>query len=135
MSQSPMGEEEEIGMMVEEERISGRRGRVDYSGETETISQAFQVGNKICGAFIHDNETAVMKWRLYVLSDCWREIQGSEMFRRCPEPENKNAAKPLQPRPTENRRLGPAVGFSYLQRAFMCVGTLLAFPVKKKDTI
>ncbi|XDV42829.1 hypothetical protein PO909_011425, partial [Leuciscus waleckii] len=27
MSQSPMGEEEEIGMMAEEERISGRRGR------------------------------------------------------------------------------------------------------------
>lgn len=48
--------------------------RTDYSGETETISQAFQVGNKICGAFIHDNETAVMKvrrkWHHQLLKTC-----------------------------------------------------------------
>ncbi len=40
------------------------------------------------------------------------ERDTGKLFRRCPEPENKNAAKPLQPRPTENRRLRPAVGFS-----------------------
>ncbi len=55
------------------------------------------------------------------------ERDTGKLFRRCPEPENKNAAKPLQPRPTENRRLRPAVGFSIPAKSIH----VLAFSAKK----
>ncbi len=35
--------------------------RTDYSGEMEVISHVFRVGNESWGAFIEDNETAVMQ--------------------------------------------------------------------------
>lgn len=60
------------------------------------------------------------------------ERDTGKLFRRCPEPENKNAAKPLQPRPTENRRLRPAVGFSIPAKSIHVCGNTFGFFSKKK---
>ncbi len=49
------------------------------------------------------------------------ERDTGKLFRRCPEPENKNAAKPLQPRPTENRRLRTRCGLLNTCKEHSCV--------------
>lgn len=60
------------------------------------------------------------------------ERDTGKLFRRCPVPENKNAAKPLQPRPTENRRPGPAVGFTIPAKSIHVCGNAFGFFSKKR---
>lgn len=62
------------------------------------------------------------------------ERDTGKLFRRCPVPENKNAAKPLQPRPTENRRPGPAVGFTIPAKSIHVCGNAFGF-FSKKDAV